>query len=59
MANTQLVNDRYVQMFESNMGPQLMAYMQDEKITEIMLNPDGHVWIDTQDQGLVESPITM
>ena len=40
MANTQLVNDRYVQMFESNMGPQLMAYMQDEKITENMLFSD-------------------
>ncbi|WP_029542064.1 P-type conjugative transfer ATPase TrbB [Selenomonas sp. AB3002] len=59
MANTQLVNERYVQMLESNMGPQLMAYMQDETITEIMLNPDGHIWIDTHDRGLVESPINM
>lgn len=52
-----IVNQRQAQMLESNMGPELMELMHDETITELMLNPDGHLWIDTQDRGCIDSGV--
>ena len=33
-----IVNQRQAQMLESNMGPELMEFMHDETITELMLD---------------------
>lgn len=57
MSTKNIVNQRQAQMLESNMGPELMGFMHDENITELMLNPDGHLWIDTQDKGCIDSGV--
>jgi len=34
------------------MGPEISAAMEDKSIIEVMLNPDGRVWIDRLGQGM-------
>lgn len=35
------------------MGPEICGYMQDENVIEIIVNPDGKLWIDTKEKGRV------
>ncbi len=42
---------RLVDMIESAMGPVIKTFMDDETVIEIMVNPDGKVWIDRLGQG--------
>ena len=59
MATKNIVAERQAQMLEQNMGKELMSFMHDETVTEVMLNPDGHVWIDTQDKGCIDSHVIL
>ena len=46
------VQSRQIQKLENDMGPELMRYLHDPKVVEIMLNADGQVWVER----LGESP---
>ncbi|OGO93651.1 MAG: hypothetical protein A3F10_06950 [Coxiella sp. RIFCSPHIGHO2_12_FULL_42_15] len=37
------------------LGPVIQAALQDDHITEIMLNPDGRLWLVHQNDGTVET----
>lgn len=39
------------------MGMEICAYMQDPKVIEIIVNPDGKLWIDTVDRGRVDTKV--
>jgi Flp pilus assembly CpaF family ATPase len=41
------------QMLRTALGPLLLARLEDPGVAEVMLNPDGRVWIDRFDAGLV------
>jgi len=43
-------NNRVYDMLLSALGKDIQAYMQDDDIIEIMLNPDGKLWIDCLSQ---------
>lgn len=42
-------------MLRSAMGPQIGAWLDDPAIVEIMLNPDGRLWLDRLGSGLSDS----
>ncbi len=40
-------------MLRTALGPAIAAYLEDPAIVEIMLNPDGRLWVDRLKEGLV------
>lgn len=46
---------RGVRMLRSALGPQIAAWLEDPSIIEVMLNPDGRLWIDRLGLGLANS----
>lgn len=47
--------ERGLQMLLTAMGQQLADYLQDTEITDVLLNPDGRVWIDRIGQGRINT----
>ena len=39
-------------MLRSALGPAIVQYLDDEQVVEVMLNPDGRLWIDRLSEGL-------
>lgn len=46
-------------MLRTALGPLLLARLEDPGVAEVMLNPDGRVWIDRLDAGLVDAGLTV
>ncbi|PIB94687.1 P-type conjugative transfer ATPase TrbB [Caulobacter sp. FWC2] len=46
-------------MLRTALGPLLLARLEDPGVAEIMLNPDGRVWIDRFDAGLVDAGLSV
>lgn len=46
-----IVSDRQIRMLRSAMGPAIIAALDDPDIVEVMLNPDGRLWIDRLGSG--------
>ena len=42
-------------MLRSALGPSISAYLEDASIVEVMLNPDGKLWIDRLSSGLQDT----
>ncbi|WP_271179455.1 P-type conjugative transfer ATPase TrbB [Paracoccus kondratievae] len=42
-------------MLRSALGPAISAYLQDPGVIEVMLNPDGRIWIDRLSEGLADT----
>lgn len=47
------------QMLRTALGQALLARLEDPAVGEVMLNPDGRVWIDRFDVGLVDAELTV
>jgi Flp pilus assembly CpaF family ATPase len=47
------------QMLRTALGLELLARLEDPDMGEVMLNPDGRVWIDRFDVGLVDANLTL
>ena len=47
--------DRRIRMLRTAMGPEITAALQDSDVVEIMLNPDGMLWLDRLGEGRVPS----
>lgn len=43
--------DRRIQMLRTAMGPLIAAALEDPDVVEIMLNPDGSLWVDRLSSG--------
>jgi hypothetical protein len=43
---------RGARMLRTALGPALAQYLEDPAVVEIMLNPDGRIWMDRLSQGL-------
>jgi P-type conjugative transfer ATPase TrbB len=46
---------RGVRMLRSALGPQIAAWLADPGVVEVMLNPDGRLWLDRLAEGLVDT----
>jgi len=42
-------------MLRTALGPAIAAYLEDPAIVEVMLNPDGRLWIDRLSNGLADT----
>jgi type IV secretion system protein VirB11 len=42
-------------MLRTALGPAIAGYLEDPGIVEVMLNPDGHLWIDRLAGGLEDT----
>lgn len=40
-------------MLRTALGPAIAAYLEDPAVVEVMLNPDGRLWVDRLKEGLV------
>jgi type IV secretion system protein TrbB len=46
---------RGVRMLRTALGPAIAAFLEDPAIVEVMLNPDGRLWIDRLSSGLADT----
>lgn len=51
MSHKDLAKERYLDMLETACGKDIMHYLHDDKVIEIMLNPDGHLFVERLDAG--------
>ncbi|CAN5256054.1 P-type conjugative transfer ATPase TrbB [soil metagenome] len=58
-AQAQTGRERSRQMLRTALGPLLLARLEDPGVAEVMLNPDGRVWVDRFDSGLVDAELTV
>jgi len=52
-SNQSDANSRGARMLRSALGAAIAGYLEDESIVEVMLNPDGRLWIDRLSNGLI------
>lgn len=52
-------NSRGARMLRSALGAAIASYLEDETIIEVMLNPDGRLWIDRLSSGLIDTGETL
>ena len=58
MAGTERHNEsasRGARMLRTALGPAIAAYLRDASVVEVMLNPDGRLWIDRLAGGLSDT----
>ena len=53
------VKERRLEILEQSLGRHIMRYMHDDNVTEVLVNPDGKLWIDTFDHGFENTGIVM
>jgi type IV secretion system protein VirB11 len=58
MANTDLANRRFLGMLEFELAD-LAVHLDDPDIVEIMVNPDGRVWLDSHTRGTQLSELVL
>jgi len=58
-AQTGFELSRTRRMLRTALGPLLLARLEDPGVAEVMLNPDGRVWIDRFDIGLLDTGLTL
>src|SRR3954468_19677646 len=46
---------RGARMLRSALGPAIGAWLQDPSVVEVMLNPDGRLWVDRLSEGLADT----
>lgn len=56
---TEAANTRLLAMLENNLGEDIMRYMHDDNIFEVIVNPDGKLWVDTFSDGFLDTGIVM
>ena len=51
--------ERRLRVLKTCLGRSIMQYMHDDNVTEVMVNPDGRLWLDTFDKGVVPTDVVM
>ncbi|WP_283179944.1 P-type conjugative transfer ATPase TrbB [Gemmobacter sp. 24YEA27] len=51
----QAVVERGARMLRSALGPAILTLLQDPAVVEVMLNPDGRIWVDRLSEGLTDT----
>ncbi|MEM8821311.1 MAG: P-type conjugative transfer ATPase TrbB [Pseudomonadota bacterium] len=50
---------RGARMLRTALGPAIVGFLEDPMIVEVMLNPDGRLWIDRLSEGLSDTGATL
>ncbi|MGA7178228.1 MAG: P-type conjugative transfer ATPase TrbB [Thiobacillaceae bacterium] len=50
--NAQLFHGRQIEALRRQLGDEVLGYLDDPAVVEIMLNPDGHLWVDVLGRGM-------
>ncbi|WP_319798671.1 P-type conjugative transfer ATPase TrbB [Nitrobacter sp.] len=50
---------RGARMLRTALGPAIAHFLEDPTVVEVMLNPDGRIWIDRLSEGLTDTGETM
>jgi len=50
---------RSARMLRTALGPAIAAFLEDSAIVEVMLNPDGRLWVDRLSSGLEDTGATL
>ena len=50
---------RGARMLRTALGPAIIAFLGEASVVEVMLNPDGRLWVDRLGEGLVDTGTTM
>ena len=50
---------RGARMLRTALGPDIATFLEDPAIVEVMLNPDGRLWIDRLSEGLADTGATL
>ncbi len=50
---------RSARMLRTALGPKITGWLADDAIIEVMLNPDGRLWVDRLDSGLCATPFSL
>jgi P-type conjugative transfer ATPase TrbB len=53
------VVSRGVRMLRTALGPAITSFLDDPTIVEVMLNPDGRLWVDRLPSGLIDTGETV
>jgi type IV secretion system protein VirB11 len=59
LSETETGRERTRQMLRTALGPLLLARLEDPGVAEVMLNPDGRVWVDRFDAGLIAADLSI
>ena len=46
---------RGARMLRTALGPAIATWLEDPVVVEVMLNPDGHLWVDRLTEGLADT----
>src|SRR6266446_9644537 len=46
---------RGTRMLRTALGPAIAAWLEDPGVVEVMLNPDGRLWVDRLTEGLIDT----
>ena len=46
---------RGARMLRTALGPAIAAWLEDPGVVEVMLNPDGRLWVDRLTEGLTDT----
>lgn len=52
-------NDRCARMLRTALGPHLSALLAEDGVVELMLNPDGRIWVDRLKSGMSDTGATL
>src|ERR1700754_3484751 len=50
---------RGARMLRTALGPTIIAFLAEASIVEVMLNPDGRLWVDRLGEGLIDTRTVM
>ncbi len=50
---------RGARMLRTALGPAIARHLEDPAVVEVILNPDGRIWIDRLSEGLADTGETM
>jgi type IV secretion system protein TrbB len=48
-------SSRCAQMLRTALGPEIAAWLEDPSVIEVMLNPDGRLWVDRLGSGIADT----
>jgi P-type conjugative transfer ATPase TrbB len=49
------LENRYLTMLQTALGPEILKHMEDPQVIEIMVNPDGKLWIEKLHEGTLST----
>ena len=51
--------ERFARMFKTALGPAIGRFLEEEDVVEVMLNPDGALWVERHRTGMEETGLTL